>query len=435
MIYKGLLLFFVLEYVRPSRYLPILDTLKVTSIVPIGLALAAILTKGRVTNLSVLRDPATKLMFVLLGLLGLSLLTADVTFYAYETLKWVFGYVLIFWVIAKKVDDTNKLLGLFRTIVAVHLALAVLNPKLLTSPEVRSYLVSAPFLGDGNDFSLSVNIAIPFCYGLLVTAAKKRSKALYAVALLVLVACVVATQSRGATIGLACLAVYYWLRTRKKVITALVIAAAVAFVLAFAPSAYFDRMNTINTTESSAKGRIDSWKAAWQVGLRNPVLGVGAGHFSRDVNRLTAHSVYFLALGELGFPGLGVVVLLVFVNLAANRRVITEVRTRGHDTQQAGQELVAALSASVIAFAVTGAFLSALYYPHLYVLAGVSVAGRRIVREKYLVAGDDSAVTAGESSRETIVSLGPETMPFQRHPVVNTTDRTALGEEPSRFPK
>ncbi len=244
-------------------------------------------------------------MVVLLGVLGLSLVTATVTFYAFETLKGVFGYLLIYWVIAKHVDDRNKLLGLFRTLVVVHLAVAALNPQLLTNPEVRSYLVSAPFLGDGNDFGLSVNIAIPFCYALVVTAPKKRSKLMYALALLVLVACVVATQSRGATVALACVAIYYWLRTRRKLLTALTIAAAVTLILVLAPGAYFERMHTINTEESSAKGRIDGWKAAWQAALQTSCAGGWSGPFLR--RRETADCAFHLLPGawRTGLPGAG----------------------------------------------------------------------------------------------------------------------------------
>ena len=69
---------------------------------------------------------------------------------------------------------------------------------------------------------------------------------------------------------------------------------------------------------------------------------------------------------------------------------------------------MAALSASVIAFAVDGAFLSALYYPHLYVLAGVSVAGRRVVRETYLGARDDTAFAADQAGSEIETSAVPE---------------------------
>ncbi len=88
----------------------------------------------------------------------------------------------------------------------------------------------------------------------------------------------------------------------------------------------------------------------------------------------------------------------------------------------------------MIAFAVNGAFLSALYYPHLYVLAGVSVAGRRIVRDKYLATEDDGALTPGRWPHEAIVSGVPEPGPIQWHLEANTADRTALDREPSRFP-
>jgi probable O-glycosylation ligase (exosortase A-associated) len=275
--------------------------------------------------------------------------------------------------------------------VAVHLGVAVLDPRVLTNPGVRSYLASAPFLGDGNDFGLSVNIAIPLCWALVVTAKTKFGRLLYAVALLVLVACVVATQSRGATVGLACVAIYYWLRTEKKLLTALVVAVGVALILLLAPGAYFERMHNINTTESSAVGRIDGWKAAWAAALKSPVLGVGAGHFNVAIRRLTAHSIYFLAVGELGFPGLAVLVFLILANLAANRRRIAEIRMRGRGSPKGDLELAVALSASMIAFAVSGAFLSALYYPHLYVLGGVSVAGRHVVSQAYSPSGGTMA--------------------------------------------
>jgi len=38
------------------------------------------------------------------------------------------------------------------------------------------YIASGSFLGDGNDFALSVNLVIPFCLFLVFEASKVRSK-------------------------------------------------------------------------------------------------------------------------------------------------------------------------------------------------------------------------------------------------------------------
>ena len=55
----------------------------------------------------------------------------------------------------------------------------------------------------------------------------------------------------------------------------------------------------------------------------------------------------------------------------------------GHRTDPAPtRQLLASLSASVIAFATGGAFLSAVYYPHMFVIGGLLVAGRRVVRSR-----------------------------------------------------
>ncbi len=93
--------------------------------------------------------------------------------------------------------------------------------------------------------------------------------------------------------------------------------------------------------------------------------------------------MYFLALGELGFPGLMLLMAVIATNLLANRRVGAAVRKRGGPSAIRDLSLLASLSASQIAFASGGAFLSVLYYPHLYVLAGLQSAARRVIEAQY----------------------------------------------------
>jgi probable O-glycosylation ligase (exosortase A-associated) len=391
-IYYGLLLFFVLDYVRPGSYVPGLTALRLNSIVPLANFAGTILSRGATAWEYVAAERNTWIIaFILLLVFG-SFLTADVTLFAYQGLTTLLGYAMAYWVIMSEVTTRARIKGVFVTLVFVHLAVAYLNPILFTDPNNRHYITSGFFLGDGNDFALSVNVAVPLCLFLLLDAKKKILKLAWALALLILIACVVLTQSRGGTIALAAMGLYYWLKSPKKAQTAMIGAVVVTLILAFAPGAYWTRMAMLaDTQEGSASGRIGAWKVAVRMAADHPLLGVGAGHFgvkygleyrTRDVegSGMTAHSLYFLALGELGVPGLAVVLFFVFWNLAENKRLILQLRSAGA-AREPDVQLVSSASASLIAFASGAAFLSCLYYPHIYILCGILGATRHVVRE------------------------------------------------------
>jgi probable O-glycosylation ligase (exosortase A-associated) len=356
--------------------------LRLNTIVPVTLVLATFFTAKRAENHDLWAESNSRLFVALLGLITISTFTARVSANATFVLSTVVGYVLIYWVIARQATDTRRLKGVFAVLVLVHVVLAALTPEMFTDQEERHYLASGTFLGDGNDFALSVNVAIPLCLFLWFAARKKTSKVLYGAAVLFLILCVVATRSRGGTIALGGVGAYYWLKTNKKLKTGLLGAVAVAMILVVAPPTYFARMdNLTNTEEGSAQGRIKAWNAAVWMAISNPALGVGAGNFAASWGK-TAHSIYFLALGELGLPGLFLFIVIIASNLRANRRLVAEIRRRDPTGGATEIQLLASTSAALIAFAAGGAFLSANYYPHLYVLAGLLVAGRRIARQR-----------------------------------------------------
>jgi O-antigen ligase len=123
----------------------------------------------------------------------------------------------------------------------------------------------------------------------------------------------------------------------------------------------------------------------------NPLLGVGAGHFAimhgavyrtttGGPHEQTAHSIYFHVLGEFGLPGIVLLVGMIAWNFRANRRLAIELRRAGLTETSSELRLLTASSAALIAYAVGGAFLSAFYYPHLYVVAAFLAASRTVAR-------------------------------------------------------
>ena len=354
----------------------------------------------------------TKTMLIFLGLIGAGILWVDVDLYVWLKFSVVFGWFLIYLAITKNVNGEKDLAGLFVVLALCHLILLILTPDIIFHPEVRTYMAQESFLGDGNDFALSLNILIPMCIYLFLRSKSKSKKLLYLCFTLLFVLSIIGTSSRGGSVALVAVLFYQWLKGRNKWVGLAGAAILIFIVLLFAPPAYFERMGTIKTyeTEGSAQGRIMAWKSALRMVADHPLTGVGAGHFPvkygieyrppgfgrTDIPWSNAHSVYFLVLGELGIPGLLVCIGLILPNLVRNERIIKSLGSKkDSEAHLSERRFFVCLNASMIGFAVGGLFLSATYYPHLYILAGFMEVGRLDYQRRQKI--DDSGLLSATS--------------------------------------
>jgi len=396
--YYGLLLFFVLEYVRPASYIPFLYVLHLNVIVPISVFLISLGNKSHITNTDVFNTFNFRIVLFFLFLILISIFTAEVTLYAYTLFINTLGYVLVVFMMIKILSDVERIKGVFFILILSHVLIIALNPEIITDPTTRHYLATGSFLGDGNDFALSLNIILPFSIYLFLTVKSFFKRYFYAAFSILLVLSIIGTSSRGGTLTLIALLLYFWWKSSRKMLGAIAVTILAVTVLAFAPQNYFERMETISEyhQDGSAMGRIMAWKAATKMGMDHPFLGVGAGHFSvkfgleyrpegfgrTELPWLTAHSQYFLALGELGIPGLIFIVAFFFFNLKRNNQLIKVLNKNFKNEYPNYHKLLLCLNTSLIAYAVGGAFLSTLYYPHLFVLAGLHESTRIIINKE-----------------------------------------------------
>jgi probable O-glycosylation ligase (exosortase A-associated) len=360
-----------------------------------------------------------------IGLILLSIPFAVVPKRAVDIFTAALGYYFLFLIIVRVVTSARRLLGVVAALAAAHLFLIGMTPDIVLNTEVRTYIAGGTFLGDGNDFSASLCILIPMTI-LLAFTVKRRWLALTVwTVVLVFILAIVGSQSRGATLGLAAVAVFLWLFSKRKVASLMGITLAAMIMVFYASDSYFERMSTIRTyqTEGSAQGRIMAWKAGTRMALDNPILGVGAGGFPIAFGTthrppeivgpmpwLTAHSSYFLVFGELGFPGIVAFMALVIggfrSTMAVRQRVVqapTGSRlTNGVVTSQA----LYLMSAGMIGFAVAGAFLSAAYYPHIFVLTALLYCARTIALAELEQAPAPSSKLKPASVRRKIVAPG-----------------------------
>lgn len=410
LLYAGFLFSVFLDYVRPGSYLPIIEALRLYSLVPLAVLVGTIFHKSEVADQDLFRHRNARWLQFFVALLVISVLTADVTEFAFNIFKGVLGFIFWFYIIIKLVTTEQRLRGLFGTLVLSHVVLLALNPQVVLNPAVRSYIHGNTFLGDGNDFSLSVVVVIPLCIYLIMRAKSFWVRMVWIAALPILIFAVIGTQSRGASIAMACVFLFLWWKGRQKAIGfALLLSVGVA-VLSYAPEAYFERIHTLSNyqEEGSAMGRIMAWKTSLRMAAEYPLLGVGAGHFAvklgtefrppefglRNMPWLTAHSMYFLILGELGIPGITFLLAMLIGNYLINNRLMREAR----DRQSELVKLFMMLNASLIAFSVGGAFLSVAYYPHLYVLAGMCTAAYFIHKREMTEQRDGEGKPQDESA-------------------------------------
>ncbi len=398
-LYLWLLLALFFEYARPVAFVPALNVLKLNSLIPLSLLLMTFVAKGLRPLKEVFRDPLTKWILIYFAIIAFSVVTAIVTSRAANVAKLAFGHVLLFFMVVRIATTLERIRGIYATLIGAHLFLLLMNPQLVLNPEQRSYVQGGSFLGDGNDFALSLCILLPMTIELALAAKARFWRVVLWTVLALLVLAIIASSSRGGSLAMIAVGGYLWLRSPRKVLTLTGIAAVGLLLLVYAPDTYFERMGTIRhyDEDGSAMGRIIAWKAGVRMFVDNPLFGVSAGHFpiafgtryrppeAANMPWLTAHSMYFLVLGELALPGIVALLMLVFGNLRANtrarqrfRREIGSEPVGPPQTLPEPDRMLYLLSASLIGFAIAGAFLSVAYYPHIFLLTALMISARRI---------------------------------------------------------
>ena len=394
--YYWLLLSMFLEYARPASYFGFLRVPFLYSVIPILLFVVSAFSKDLRPFKDVFADPLAKWVLIFIALIALGVTHAPVTFYPYNVFKLTLGYTMLFIMIARIITTRERMRGLFVTLLVAHLFLIAMNPLAILQPEVRHYIIGATFLGDGNDFALSLCILIPCMIEVAsgTTSTWRRLAAWAAVGVLLLA--IIASQSRGATLGLACVLFYLWLRSNRKAVSIAAIAVVGIIVMIYAPKEYFDRLSTITNyqSEGSAMGRVHAWQGAMRMMADSPLLGVGAGTFPQAYGTrynetgmpggwLTAHSSYFLVIGEMGVPGILTFLILVFGGIRRNTKVRKAILARAGPDEarhppavRDAARMLYLTSAAMIGFAAAGTFLSAAYYPHVFVLTALLIAAR-----------------------------------------------------------
>jgi O-antigen ligase len=389
--YVVVLSYLFIEFARPQDWLPPLNALHMGAMVSIAGVLAVVFNRPSIPRLG-------KYMFAFLGLMAFGVPFAVNDYQAFVTTKnfaiLLVGSIIPLMVFVKSYAQARNL---FRFWIFVNIWLALYGL-------IHQGRGIGSFLGDENDFCIVTNMIAPFAFFLLPVASSWLEKLFLGGSLALFLAASVASLSRGGFLGLVATGIFCWLLSPRKVASALAIVLVATLVFLASPPSYWKEMNTIKTsTNENDTGyyRLYYWGIAWKEFLDHPIMGVGPYNFQFQTTDYesehekerghhmwgrVAHSLYFTLLPEYGIIG----TLLYFGIVIAGCRDRARLRKRYRTIVRAGPSpkvhgqlrtlyhLTLALDASLIAFLVTGAFISVLYYPHFWLLTAFTVVVHRV---------------------------------------------------------
>jgi probable O-glycosylation ligase (exosortase A-associated) len=187
---------------------------------------------------------------------------------------------------------------------------------------------------DNNGAGLMLAMGVPSCW-FCYEGLRRWWRFLFLALLPVLVHAVLMTYSRGAMLSLVVMCPFLLLRSRQRVRLSLALAAFVFLAIpVMAGPQIRSRFHTImdNASDESASSRRQSWAAAWDIALDNPILGVGVRNanlfshqYGADMEGRTIHSQYLQIAADNGLVGLGLylsVFASAWLSLRRCRRVV-----------------------------------------------------------------------------------------------------------------
>jgi probable O-glycosylation ligase (exosortase A-associated) len=276
----------------------------------------------------------------------------------------------------------------------------------------RVYGPDGTFISDNNDVALAFNMALPLMLYLSKDEKNYWLKMLLKASFVLTIVATIFTYSRGGFLALAVVGFLLLVKARYKSLAIVLVALAVVLGTLIVPSQWSERMGTIQTYQEdrSAMGRINAWRTALNLALDRPLVG---GGFEALLTRYTfrryapdpddihdVHSIYFEMLGEQGFVGFALYLILIgssFTTLMGLKRLL-----RRNPQIEWARNYPDMLQVSMIGYLVGGTFLGRAYFDMFYQLLIVISIMRRLLLLEVLGKAKAPVVVGPVGSRPPI---------------------------------
>ena len=248
------------------------------------------------------------------------------------------------------------------------------------------------FIAARGGIALALNMTIPLMRYLQLNTQRVWVRYGLTAAMVLTAFAIIGTQSRGGFIGAIVVGLFLALKSRKKVLYTVLAVIVAASIVSFMPSEWGERMHTIQTYEQdgSAMGRINAWKFAYNLASDRLIFGGGFECFRGwlfdryapnpdDVH--DAHNIFFEVLGEHGFVGLLLYLLLLAFAWRTGSWIVKNAKNNPETKWMA--DLASMVQVSIAAYVAGGSFLGLAYFDYYYHLIAILVV-TKVILEKHL---------------------------------------------------
>jgi probable O-glycosylation ligase (exosortase A-associated) len=257
-----------------------------------------------------------------------------------------------------------------------------------------NYMVLGPessFIAGNTEMAFALVMILPLMRYLQLNNENRWVRRGLFILMLTTAVAILGSQSRGAFLAVVAMVCFLWVKSRYKTPTAIVMIVAIPLMLSMMPQKWWDRMATIQNYEqdASAMGRINAWHFAYNIAKGRPINGGGFNVFTPrwfqqyapdPLDFHDAHSIYFEVLGEHGFIGLALFLILMWLAWRTGSWIIGQAKMRTELTW--ARDLASMTQVSIVGYVVGGAFLGLAYFDLYYNLISLLVLAQIIVKKQ-----------------------------------------------------
>jgi putative inorganic carbon (hco3(-)) transporter len=265
---------------------------------------------------------------------------------------------------------------------------------LFTLREAGEFRVFGPpgsFIEENNSLALATIMTVPLLYYLFLQSTKRWLRLGLIAAMVLCCFSALGSYSRGGFLASAAAILFFWWKGRRRILSGLALALLVPVAIGYMPEKWMDRMLSIQQydQDASSLGRINAWTAAVNLANDRPLVGGGFETFTERVfsqyapdptDVHAAHSIYFQMLGDHGYVGIALFLLLWILVWRDASSIVRQTRSRSELTW--AHDLARMTQVSLVGYFVGGAFLSLAYYDVPYNLLVVLVLTRVLVERE-----------------------------------------------------
>lgn len=333
--------------------------------------------------------------------------------------------IQLFVLLVMLLAHSRKRIELFVWVIVLSIGFYSLKGGLFTLTTGGSSRVYGPpggFISENNALALATLMVIPLMNFLRLQATNVWIRRGFLGAMVLSVASVLGSQSRGAFVAAAALLVFFWLKSERKLATAFVLAIVIPPLILSMPQSWVERISTINQPQAeagdiesmrtrdlsgrlsapiasrdrlgfwpkdfSALGRVNAWNYSINV-ANSRVTGAGFESWSPASFALfapipeefqAAHSIFFSVLADHGWIGLTLYLAILIITWR-NARWIIRQKALPPDLKWTA-DLARMLQLSMISYCTAGAFLSLAYYDLPWAMFAIMMLTRTLVERE-----------------------------------------------------